>query len=123
MVAEIAPTEPQPVIVAGVHKPVEEWDALLQKHFGEEWRQAKKVMLCESGGRESAHGDRHLTYWQNGREYGSSAGLFQIRDLPGRPEQGWLMQGENNITYAAGMYRRQGHWGAWTCARKLGFVN
>jgi hypothetical protein len=111
--------EPQPVLVASVHTPKGDWDALLQKHFGSEWERAKKVMLCESGGRETAHGDRHLTYWKDGREWGSSAGLFQIRDLPGRPAQEWLMVGENNIAYAAGMYKAQS-WRPWTCKKVLG---
>ena len=117
--AEDKVVEPSAVLVAEAHKETQGWDELLQKHFGEEWERAKRVMICESGGDPNADGDRHLTYWENGELYGFSTGLFQIRHLPGRPDPEWLKDPINNITYAAGMWKSQG-WSPWTCKRVLG---
>ena len=99
----------------------ENWDALLQAHFGTSWQTAKAVMTCESGGNANAIGDRSLVYWVAGKLFGYSIGLFQIRQLPGRPSTEQLLNPEFNIQHAAGMWRAQG-WKPWTCAKKLGII-
>ena len=91
------------MLVAEAHKEVQGWDALLQKHFGNEWENAKRVMMCESGGNPTRH---------NPLPPDDSWGLFQINRYgklaASRPSAEWLVVGENNIQYAAGIWRAQG---------------
>jgi hypothetical protein len=87
------------------------WDALLQAHFGPAWQEARAIMMCESGGNANAVGGA----WTGIASYG----LMQIRALPGRPSPQWLVNPENNVSYAAGIYRAQG-WGPWSCKYVLG---
>jgi hypothetical protein len=92
------------------------WDGLLRKYFGSEYENARKVMLCESGGREWVVNDNPAT-----GDY--SVGLLQI-NLIGRlaltrPSEAWLKVAENNIKYAAAMQKSQG-WGPWSCTKKVG---
>lgn len=42
------------------------------------------IAQAESGCRPDATGDGHLTYQQNGRTYGYSVSVLQVRILPGR---------------------------------------
>lgn len=84
---------------------------------------ARKIMNCESGGKEKAVGDTTLTFYvkdKNNRtiQYGASYGYFQIRHLPGRPTPSYLLEGENNVKYAANMYRNEG-WRPWSCWKKV----
>ncbi len=97
---------------------MESWRPLVQKHFGKETDNALRIMECESHGDENAIGDGHLTFWRNGKEYGSSYGLFQIRNLPGRPAPEWLLVPENNVQYAYKLYQAS-KWNPWTCKRVL----
>lgn len=88
------------------------WDGLLQQHFGAEWQFAKRVMLCESGGNPAARNTTPPDY---------SIGLFQINlygaNAQYRPSEAYLLDGANNIAYAAQLRRASG-WGPWgTCAR------
>lgn len=78
-----------------------------------------RVMQCESGYKQTSIGDTHLTFMKDDVVYGYSVGLMQIRRLPGRPEKEWLLDPENNVRYAAGMWKSQG-WAPWTCATRLG---
>lgn len=77
-------------------------------------------MTCESKGNPDAIGDTKLTYWQDGTLYGYSVGLMQVRRLPGRPEKDWLLDPEQNLRYASGIWRARGWQPAWSCATKLG---
>lgn len=113
---------PTPTLIKKVvvpHAPVvsrakpSNYDGLLQAHFGSSWLIARAVMMAESGGRSDAIGDGHLTYYVNGIKFGYSVGLFQIRQLPGRPSTTSLMSPEFNIRHAAGMWRSQG-WKPWS---------
>lgn len=92
------------------------WDTLLQKHFGSQWQNAKRIMECESSGRAWVVNDNPAT-----GDY--SIGLFQInligRLANSRPSEAWLKVPENNISYAAQMQKASG-WSPWSCARTLG---
>lgn len=85
-------------------------NALINKHFPPEAREtAKAIMLAESGGRQDAVGDE---YPINGL-YAPSYGLFQIRALEGRPSPEVLLDPEENIKFAAQLYKEQG-WQPWS---------
>jgi soluble lytic murein transglycosylase-like protein len=100
---------------------VEQWRGLVSQHFPpHEVDRALAVMRGESGGNPNAVGDTTLMFNQGGIRYGASYGLMQIRHLSGRPSPDWLLVPENNISYAAGMWRSQG-WCPWTVAVKLGY--
>jgi hypothetical protein len=107
----VVPTVVPTTMVAGVSvsRPVlrGDWDALLQAHFGAVWQQARAIMICESGGNANAMGPLQLN---GNRPYG----LMQIMSMPGRPSPEWLLNPENNIAFAASIYRAQG-WGPWSC--------
>ncbi len=91
---------------------------LIQKYFPQDqWANAQKVMMGESGGRANAVGDNYPIRGQTIPSYG----LFQIRALPGRPAPQQLSDPEFNVKYAAQMYNQQG-WRPWTAAKKLGLV-
>ena len=87
---------------------------LIKKHFPkEQWMNAYKVMLGESGGNSQAVGDTDTPY--------PSYGMFQIRGLPGRPSKKKLLDPEFNVRYAAKMWKQQ-NWTPWTAAKNLGLV-
>lgn len=93
-------------------------DQLLKKYFKSDWQNAKKIMMCESGGRANAKGDIGIQFWQDGTLYGASYGLFQVRYLKSRPSPDKLVDPEFNIRYASQL---QGwhNWKPWyTCAKK-----
>lgn len=81
--------------------------------FGTDCRIALAICRAESGCREEAVGDGHLTFFKDGVEYGKSYGVFQIRHLPGRPAPEDLLNAEINIRKAYDMYKVQG-WGPWS---------
>lgn len=81
--------------------------------FGSQCANAIAVANCESSLNPVALGDTSTEY--------ASAGLFQIRMLPGRPGMDYLFDPTNNISYAYSMYVSQG-WHPWSCARKLGII-
>jgi|SRR3972149_4934572 len=90
--------------------------SLIQKYFPrDQWDNAYKVMMGESGGRPGAVGDNYPIRGQTIPSYG----LFQIRALPGRPDPKLLMDPEFNVKYAAEMWAKQG-WQPWSFAKKIG---
>jgi len=92
---------------------------LIKKYFPQDqWDNAVKVMMGESGGNPAAVGDNYPIAGQTIPSYG----LFQIRALQGRPDPSILTNPEENVKYAAEMYKNEG-WGPWTAAQKLGIVN
>jgi len=127
VVAEVKPEPvveaPQPVQVAVVPtgwypKPRDydgRFDGLLKLHFGSSWEYARKIMICESGGWEYSHNG-------DARTGDDSWGLFQINLFGslkyGRPSPDYLSNPEQNIAYAAGMWRSQG-WKPWSCRHKV----
>lgn len=80
------------------------------------------IATSESGGcKADARGDGGLTYYQDGREYGYSVSILQVRILPGREHCDtndintnvscahdiWLGQGYNAWTdYTNGKYKK-----------------
>lgn len=74
---------------------------------------ATAVAKAESRLKKDSHGDKTLTYTQNGIKYGDSWGCFQVRYLPGRPTPSELVKPEVNVAYAYKLYKGQG-WKPWT---------
>lgn len=74
------------------------------------------IAKAESGCRPAAKGDTTLTYEQNGRIYGYSVGLFQVRVLPGR-ESCDSFDPQVNVDCAYRIYKSQGY-NAWTVYKK-----
>lgn len=114
------PSVPKPVVA--VQHPVgcENYKALVSKY---DWNVnvALNVMHAESGCNPSAVGDTTLTYVENGVTYGMSCGLFQVRNLPGRPNCEQMKIPEANIAMAYQLYAGGG-WQHWTVCNK-GIVN
>ena len=75
----------------------------------------KAIMQAESSCNENTTGDTSLTFTQNGRTYGYSVSLFQVRILPGR---------EVNIDCAYHVWKSQGYkaWSVYTNGRYLRFL-
>lgn len=89
---------------------------LVQKHFPQnEWQNAMRVIGGESGFNVNAVGDNYPIRGLLAPSYG----LFQIRALKGRPNPKTLLDPEENIKYAAKLFKSQ-KWQPWTIARKLG---
>jgi len=112
-------TQPTPAptvvpVVAGVSAvrslspQVGNWDGLLQQYFGESWVEAKKIMLCESGGNANAI-----------NASSGATGLMQIMPFSSRPSQQLLLDPEINIATAAKIHAGQG-WRPWSCKTVLG---
>ncbi|MCA9313061.1 hypothetical protein KDA08_01910, partial [Candidatus Saccharibacteria bacterium] len=103
-------------IVTAAQPACDSYDALIIENFGSEnLITAKAIMRAESGCDANATGDKSLTYQQNGRTYGYSVSLFQVRILPGR-EGCDSHDPAVNIPCAAKVYRSQG-WMAWSVCR------
>jgi hypothetical protein len=90
--------------------------ALVAKYFpANQVENALAVARCESGLRPNALNNNPAT-----GDY--SVGLFQINLFGSlansRPSEAWLKNAENNISYAAKMYRGAG-WGPWSCRKVL----
>lgn len=95
---------------------------LLEKY---DWdvRIMKAIMQAESSCNENATGDTSLTFTQNGRTYGYSVSLFQVRILPGR-EKCDSHNPEVNIDCAYHVWKSQGYkaWSVYTNGRYLRFL-
>lgn len=71
------------------------------------------VAKAESNCRQEALGDTSLVYMQNGREYGYSKGVFQIRILPGR-EYCDTYDLVTNVSCAYKIYSDRGNFTPWS---------
>lgn len=94
-----------------------QYDGLFQKYFGNSWRTAKAIGICESGLNPTAFNG-------NAQTGDNSHGIMQINRMGKlartRPSRAWLINPENNIKYAAKMYKASG-WRPWkNCARRVG---
>ena len=100
----------------------ERFQPLLEKY---DWdvRIMKAIMQAESYCNENATGDTSLTFTQNGRTYGYSVSLFQVRILPGR-EACDSRNPEINIDCAYHVWKSQGYkaWSVYTNKRYLRFL-
>jgi hypothetical protein len=83
----VAPkTDPAPVITPPA-TPVTGCEAVRQeasKYPDWDINLITAIAKAESGCRHNATGDGHLTYQANGRTYGYSVSVLQVRILPGR---------------------------------------
>lgn len=81
---------------------------------------ALAVAKAESACQADARGDEDLVYQENGREYGYSVGVFQVRILPGREECD-TYNVATNVKCAYNIYRESG-WGAWSMYQNGSYV-
>lgn len=91
-------------------------EALVRRTFPEDPDTAVAVAMAESGMNPETVGDRHLTFVRDGKTYGMSCGIMQIRNLPGRPDCESMKDPVKNVEYARSLYERSGWkpWGAYT---------
>lgn len=85
----------------------------IRAKFGKDGDIAVAVAKAESGLNPNANGDKHLTYWKNGKMYGDSIGIFQIRTFENRPDREALKDIDTNIEFAYKLYQAQGFY-PWT---------
>ena len=88
----------------------------IRQVFGKDADTALAVSYAESGRRCNAVGDGHITFQSEGKLFGASYGVFQIRHLKGRPDPGVLLDCKANIDYARGIQLSQG-WKPWSVCR------
>jgi hypothetical protein len=86
----------------------EQYRSELAKYPGWDVRTMLAIMQAESSCRSDATGDGHIKYIQNGREYGYSVSLLQVRILPGR-EACDSHDPIVNIQCAHGIWKGQGY--------------
>lgn len=67
-------------------------------------------------------GDLAIVYWEDGKQYGMSVGVFQIRILPGRPDIGTLLNVDENIRFARDLWERSG-WQPWSVYKSGSYLN
>ena len=73
------------------------------------------ISKAESSCRYDAKGDTNLTYQKNGRTYGYSVGVFQVRILPGR-EHCDTFDLTTNVACAHAIWQGQSYkaWSTWS---------
>lgn len=81
------------------------------------------ISMAESGCRVEARGDGHLAYQVNGRLYGYSMSVLQVRILPGR-EHCDSHDLAINVQCAYGIWQGQGYkaWSVYTNGKYRGFL-
>lgn len=88
-------------------------ESLIQNAFGADAKIALAIAKAESNLEVDRVGDKHIMYEQDGKTYGMSCGVFQIRTLPGRPSCEEMLDPEKNIAFAKQLYDKSG-WTPWT---------
>lgn len=93
------------------------------KDYDWDHRVMMAIAMAESHCNPQAVGDTTLTFMTNGRLYGYSVGMFQVRILPGR-EACDSHDAETNVRCAYGIYRRQGlsAWSVYNNGKYLSFL-
>ena len=89
-------------------------EGLITRYFGNDAPMAIAIAKCESSLDYKRIGDQDKQYYKNGRLYGKSCGLFQIRLFPNRPDCDYLLDTENNVKYAKQLFNKKG-WQPWSC--------
>ena len=80
----------------------------IKKAFGKDWKVALAIAKAESGLDTNAVGDKHIEFVKNGKVYGHSCGIFQIRVLEGRPDCESLQDVDKNIEFAKKLHKERG---------------
>ena len=118
---EASPTPQKAMEKAGVGG-CDRFQPLLEKY---DWdvRTMLAIMRAESGCDPNVTGDTSLTFTQNGRTYGYSVSLFQVRILPGR-ERCDSHDPATNIACAYHVWRGQGYkaWSVYTSGKYLKYL-
>ena len=86
---------------------------LIRELFGDDANTAIAICYAESNFNPDALGDKHLMYSNDGKMYGDSIGLFQIRTFPNRPPRELLYDPYINIKMAHKIYKKYG-FNAWS---------
>lgn len=119
---EASPTPQKPAVEAGRVGGCERFQPLLEKY---DWdvRTMLAIMRAESGCDPNVTGDTSLTFTQNGRTYGYSVSLFQVRILPGR-ERCDSHDPATNIACAYHVWKSQGYkaWSVYTSGKYLKYL-
>lgn len=119
---EASPTPQKPAVEAARVGGCDRFQPLLEKY---DWdvRTMLAIMRAESGCDPNVTGDTSLTFIQNGRTYGYSVSLFQVRILPGR-EHCDSHDPATNIACAYHVWKSQGYkaWSVYTNGRYLRFL-
>jgi hypothetical protein len=102
----------------------EKWavEQYINQTFGKNAELARAIFTAESGLTCSSEGDKHLKYLKDGKEFGASYGVAQIRHLPGRPEPKQLKDCKYNIDYAYRMFASQGNFSAWSAYKNKSYL-
>ncbi len=74
---------------------------------------ALAIAKAESSCNAEARGDEDLTFEQDGKQYGYSVGVFQIRILPGR-EDCDSYDISKNVACAYDLYKQRGDFSDWS---------
>lgn len=82
------------------------------------------VAKAESHLNPESIGDKHLKFFKDGKEYGASYGIFQIRHLEGRPDPSKLLDSEFNVKYAYELYCKSGFspWSTYKSGKYLAYI-
>lgn len=119
---EASPASQKPAVEAGRVGGCERFQPLLERY---DWdvRTMLAIIRAESGCDSSVTGDTSLTFTQNGRTYGYSVSLFQVRILPGR-EHCDSHDPATNIACAYHVWREQGYkaWSVYTSGKYLKYL-
>lgn len=119
---EASPTLQKPAVEAGRVGGCERFQPLLEKY---DWdvRTMLAIMRAESGCDPNVTGDTSLTFTRNGRIYGYSVSLFQVRVLPGR-EACDNHDPATNISCAYRVWKSQGYkaWSVYTSGKYLKYL-
>nr|DAM54397.1 MAG TPA: lysozyme [Caudoviricetes sp.] len=119
---EASPTPQKPAVEAVRAGGCERFQHLLEKY---DWdvRTMLAIMRAESGCDPNVTGDTSLTFIQNGRTYGYSVSLFQVRILPGR-EHCDSHDPATNIACAYHVWKSQGYkaWSVYTSGKYLKYL-
>lgn len=100
---------------------------IIRQHFGDKADEAIKVFTCESHLNPETIGDKNLAYLYDGKIYGRSIGLAQVRVLQGRTDnpaeyEEKLKDPRENMREAKKIYDSAG-WNAWrNCSKQVGLI-